>query len=72
MVAAGMLGLDQVLGRKPREEAPIVVSTGSEPGDIDDDGIVVAIDGITSAVVPPQPRSTVAQTPARRRRKRAL
>ena len=45
IIAAGMLGLDQVLGRKPREEAPIVISTGDEPVDTPDsdcaDGVIL-------------------------------
>jgi hypothetical protein len=68
IMAASMFGLDQALGRKPREEAPIVISTGDEPIDIDDDGIVVAIDDNTSVVAPPQPRPD--PFPARRRRRK--
>jgi hypothetical protein len=68
IIAAGMLGLDQVLGRKPREEAPIVISTGDEPIDIDDDGIVLQIDDQTSVVAPPQPRPD--PFPPRRRARR--
>jgi hypothetical protein len=68
ILAAGMLGLDQVLGRKPREEAPIVISTGDQPIDIDDDGILVAIDERTSVHAPPQPRPD--PLPPRRRRRR--
>lgn len=68
IIAAGMLGLDKVLGRKPREEAPIVISTGSQPIDIDDDGIVVQIDEQLSVVAPPQPRPD--PFPPRRRTRR--
>lgn len=68
IMAASMFGLDQALGRKPREEAPIVISTGDEPIDIDDDGIVVAIDEHTSVVAAPQPRPD--PFPLRRRRRR--
>lgn len=68
IMAASMFGLDQALGRKPREEAPIVVSTGAEPVDIDDDGIVVAIDEHTSVIAPPQPRPD--PFPSRRRPRR--
>jgi hypothetical protein len=67
LVAAGMLGLDQVLGRKPREEAPVVVAASDQPIDIDDEGIVVAIDEQTSVVAPPQPRPD--PLPPRRRRR---
>jgi hypothetical protein len=68
IVAAGMFGLDQALGRKPKEEAPIVMAASDEPIDIDQEGIVVAIDSDKSVHAPPQPRSD--PLPGRRRRKR--
>jgi len=69
IVAAGMFGLDQaLLGRKPREEAPIVMAASDQPVDIDDEGIVVPVDSGTSILAPPQPRSD--PLPSRRRRKR--
>ena len=64
-VAAGMLGLDQVLGRKPKEEAPIVMAASDQPVDIDHDGIRVPVDEAVSVVAPPQPRSD--PLPSRRR-----
>jgi hypothetical protein len=66
IMAAGMLGLDQALGRKPKEEAPIVMSVGDEPVDIDHEGITVPVDDRVSVVAPPQPRSD--PLPSRRRR----
>jgi hypothetical protein len=58
MLAAGMLGLDQaVLGRKPREEIPVVVDANSDPVDIDADGISVALGDDTQVVAPPLPRT---------------
>jgi GntR family transcriptional regulator/MocR family aminotransferase len=39
MLAAGMFGIDVALGRKPREEAPVVVAASTEPVDIDTDGL---------------------------------
>jgi hypothetical protein len=68
IVAAGMFGLDQALGRKPKEEAPIVMAASDEPVDIDHEGIVVPVDSSTSILAPPQPRSD--PLPGRRRRKR--
>jgi hypothetical protein len=68
IMAAGMLGLDQALGRKPKEEAPIVMSVGDEPVDIDDEGITVPVDDNISVVAPPQPRSD--PLPGRRRRRK--
>jgi len=57
-----------VLGRKPKEEAPIVMAASDEPVDIDDHGITVPVDERMSVVAPPQPRSD--PIAARRRRKR--
>lgn len=57
MLAAGMLGVDQVVnGRKPREEAPIVIASNSDPLDIDTDGISVSLDD-HDVVAPPLPRT---------------
>lgn len=67
MLAAGMFGLDIAMGRKPKEEAPIVMAASSEPVDIDKDGIEVPIDDTTSVYAPPQPPSD--PFPPRRRRK---
>lgn len=44
IVAGGMLGLDKVLGRKPKEEGAQIQVSPSEPGDIDTRGIVVDVD----------------------------
>ena len=67
ILAAGMFGLDIAMGRKPKEEAPIVMAASSEPVDIDKDGIEVPIDENTSVWAPPQPPSD--PFPPRRRRK---
>ena len=73
MLAAGMLALDEALGRKKREEAPIVVDANGEPVDIDADGIELVLeddDGETVAVkAPPLPRSRPTARPSRRRRR---
>ncbi|MBK5331244.1 MAG: hypothetical protein JJD93_04695 [Ilumatobacteraceae bacterium] len=66
IMAAGMFGLDQALGRKPKEEAPIVMAAADEPVDIDHEGIIVPVDDSVSVVAPPQPRSD--PLPSRRRR----
>ena len=68
IVAAGMLGLDEALGLRVKQEAPIVVSASDQPLDIDDEGITVPVDEATSVIAPPQPRS--APLTARRRRGR--
>ena len=67
IMAAGMFGLDQALGRKPKEEAPIVMAAADEPVDIDHEGIIVPVDDRVSVVAPPQPRSD--PLPSRRRRR---
>jgi hypothetical protein len=69
IVAAGMLGIDKVLGRKPREEIPVVVAAPTEPIDIDADGITVALDADTDVVSPPLPRTAPKIAPTRRRRR---
>lgn len=68
MLAAGMLGLDQVLNRKPREEVPVVVASNSDPIDIDTDGISVAMGTDAHVVAPPLPR-TPPKVSARRRKR---
>lgn len=67
ILAAGMFGVDIALGRKAKEEAPIVMAASTEPVDIDTDGIEVPIDENTSVYAPPQPPSD--PFPPRRRRK---
>ena len=56
MLAAGMFGVDIALGRKPKEEVPVVVDANSDPEDLDKDGIVIPIDASTRVVSPPLPR----------------
>jgi len=69
MLAAGMLGIDEALGlRKVKQEAPIVVAAPTDPLDIDDDGIDVPVDEVTSVYAPPQPRSRPHVQPKRPRR----
>ena len=68
IVAAGMFGLDQALGRKPKEEAPIVMAAADEPVDIDHEGIIVPVDDGVSVVAPPQPRSDPLAEPTTTRR----
>jgi hypothetical protein len=64
-----MFGLDQALGRKPKEEAPIVMAASDQPVDIDHDGIRVPVDDGVSVIAPPQPRSDPLPTRRRRRRR---
>ena len=67
VLAAGLFGIDVALGRKPREEAPVVVASPTEPSDIDSDGIRLDVDEQTTVVAPALPRS---EPPSGRRRGR--
>ena len=53
MLAGGMLVFDKPLGRKPKEEAAVVIEAASEPGNIDDNGITLVVDANTTVVSPP-------------------
>jgi hypothetical protein len=75
LIAAGMLGLDEALGRKPKEEAPIIVDADGQPVDIDADGIQLTVangaGGDVAVSAPALARSSPLQAPrstARRRR----
>ena len=67
IMAGVMLGIDEALGRKIKQEAPIVVAAPTEPLDIDSDGIDVAVDEQTSVYAPPQPRGKLHVKPRGRR-----
>jgi hypothetical protein len=43
MLAGGMVVFDKLLGRKPKQEAAVVIETSSDPIDIDHDGITVEL-----------------------------
>ena len=53
MLAGGMLVFDKLLGRKPKEEAAVVIEAASEPGNIDDNGITLVVDDNMTIVSPP-------------------
>ena len=67
VLAAGLFGIDVALGRKPREDIPVVVASSSEPTDIDAEGIRLDVDEQTTVVAPALPRR---DPPARGRRGR--
>lgn len=48
IVASSMLGLDKLLGRKPKEEGAVIWEASGEPEDIDKDGISITIDESTT------------------------
>lgn len=66
VIASGMLGIDKILGRRPKEETPAVWEASGEPGDIDNDGIRIDLDGERSVESHP----TRDARPSRRVRKR--
>jgi hypothetical protein len=66
VVASGMLGIDKILGRRPKEEIPAVWEASGEPGDIDSDGVRIDLDDGTA--LESHPNRDAAQT--RRIRKR--
>lgn len=70
VLAAGLFGIDVALGRKPREDIPVVVSSNSDPTDIDTDGIRVDVDEQTTVVAPALPRQEPPGRSGRRRRQR--
>jgi hypothetical protein len=48
VIASGMLGIDKMLGRRPKEEIPSIWEASGEPGDIDGDGIRIDVDDETA------------------------
>jgi len=48
IIASGMLGVDKLLGRRPKEEIPSIWEASGEPGDIDGDGIRIDLDDDTA------------------------
>lgn len=73
-LGAAMIGLEQmVFGRKPKDEAAVVVDADGQPDDIDRDGIKMYADDGSTWWSPPQPRSepgTRRHRPLRSRRNR--
>lgn len=68
VLAAGLFGVDIALGRKPKEEIPVVVDAAGEPTDIDTEGISIPLDEHTTVVAPALPPSEP-RAPKPRRRK---
>ena len=52
ILAGGMIAIDQVLGRRPKEQPAAVSEFSGEPTDIDKDGIAIPIDETTTVVSP--------------------
>lgn len=48
IVASSMLGLDKLLGRKPKDDGAVIWEASGEPEDIDKDGISIRIDDSTT------------------------
>ena len=70
MLAGGMVVFDKLLGRKPKEDAAIIVEASGEPGDIDTDGINFVLDDNTAVSSPP-PQARVGLRRQVRKRRRA-
>jgi len=69
ILAGGMFALDQVLGRKPKEQPAAVQEVAGEPGDIDSQGITIDINEHMSVVSPaPHNRPGAARIVRKRRR----
>ncbi len=68
VLAAGLFGVDIALGRKPREDIPVVVASNSDPTDLDTDGFRLDVDEQTTVVAPALPRRD--PQPSRRRSRR--
>jgi hypothetical protein len=70
IVAGGMLAIDQVLGRRPKEQPAAVSEFSGEPTDIDKDGIQIPLDENT-LVVSPAPHLRPGNKRVVRRRRRS-
>jgi hypothetical protein len=69
MLAGGMVVFDKLLGRKPKEDAAIIVEASGEPGDIDVDGINFVLDDNTTVSSPPPLARSRRKRQVRRRRR---
>jgi hypothetical protein len=69
MLAGGMVVFDKLLGRKPKQEAAVVIEASSEPIDIDNDGITVELnDHLTVHSPAPSKRVSSARIVKKRHR----
>jgi hypothetical protein len=70
ILAAGMMGLQQVLEPRAKVDAPVVIDANSDPIDIDRDGLRVPLNQHSDVIVPAQPRRSP-EAPKRRRSRRS-
>ena len=68
LLAAGMLGLDNLLREKVKPDSVQVQESPTEPVDVDSDGIQVAIDETLSANAPALERMPLLDVAKKRRR----
>ena len=69
MLAGGMVVFDKLLGRKPKQEAAVVIEASSDPLDIDHDGITIEVGKHFTAHSPaPSKRIGVARVVKKRRK----
>lgn len=69
IMAGGMLAIDQVLGRKPKEQPAAVSEFSGEPTDIDKSGIAIPLDASTTVVSPAPHLRPGSKRVVRRRRR---
>lgn len=69
LLAGGMVVFDRLLGRKPKEEAAVVIEASGEPGNIDHEGITLIINDSTTVVSPPPHARSQRGRRVRRRRR---
>jgi hypothetical protein len=68
MLAGGMVVFDKLLGRKPKQEAAVVIEASSEPEDIEQDGITVAINENVTVHSPAPDKRNPARVVKKRRK----
>lgn len=69
LLAGGMVVFDRLLGRKPQQEAAVVIEASGEPGNIDHEGIILILNETTTVISPaPHARSQRSRRVRRRRR----
>jgi hypothetical protein len=72
MLAGGMVVFDKLLGRKPKQEAAVVIEASSEPEDIEQDGITVAINENVTVHSPAPDKRNRARVVKKRRKSQQI
>ena len=69
LLAGGMVVFDRLLGRKPKQEAAVVIEASGEPGNIDHEGITLILNESTTVISPPPYARSQRSRRVRRRRR---